>query len=356
MGLTLVEALENLLARVDTPGVRMFSRSIAQGETMGVSTGQIMRNLAMELRKRQRAYAEERAQKAPVKILFPILFLIMPALFIVLLLPVMISDHGRARLAAAVLRAQGPEPHASPRGRPGRRGVGRRSPTRRGAGSAACSGRRTCRRARASSSAPRGRSTRRSCGSRSTSSSSTPTRSWSRSCRTCGPFSTASCRGAREVVELRAGECERRGLALGDRVAWAARAADEAAPLATVTDLEGARRGAVVLASTDQRYLKLVRFLLDGKGIGVAASVPPQRAAEVAGGESADVVVIDAGAVTEGFRIANITRARRPEATVVLVGENVAGSAAGGMRVYEKWDETEGVVDAIEHAIERKAV
>ena len=79
-----------------------------------------------------------------------------------------------------------------------------------------------------------------------------------------GPFGTASCRGAREVVELRAGECERRGLALGDRVAWAARAADEAAPLA-VTDLEGARRGAVVLASTDQRYLKLVRFLLDGR-------------------------------------------------------------------------------------------
>ena len=91
MGLTLVEALENLLARVDTPGVRMFSRSIAQGETMGVSTGQIMRNLAIELRKRQRAAVEERAQKAPVKILFPILFLIMPALFIVLLLPVMIT-------------------------------------------------------------------------------------------------------------------------------------------------------------------------------------------------------------------------------------------------------------------------
>ena len=73
----------------------MFARSIAQGETMGVSTGQIMRNLAIEMRKRQRAYAEERAQKAPIKILFPILFLIMPALFIVLLLPVMIAHHGR---------------------------------------------------------------------------------------------------------------------------------------------------------------------------------------------------------------------------------------------------------------------
>jgi len=90
MGLTLVEALENLLNRINTSGVRMFVRSIAQGETMGVSTGQIMRNLALEMRKRQRAYAEERAQKAPVKILFPILFLIMPALFIVILMPVMI--------------------------------------------------------------------------------------------------------------------------------------------------------------------------------------------------------------------------------------------------------------------------
>jgi tight adherence protein C len=91
MGLTLVEALENLLGRMNTPGIRMFARSIAQGETMGVSTGQIMRNLAIELRKRQRAYAEERAQKAPVKVLFPILLLIMPSLFIVLLLPVMIN-------------------------------------------------------------------------------------------------------------------------------------------------------------------------------------------------------------------------------------------------------------------------
>ena len=126
--------------------------------------------------------------------------------------------------------------------------------------------------------------------------------------------------------------------------------------MAAVTDLEGERRGAVVLGSADQRYLKLVRFLLDGKGIGVAASVPPQSVAEAAGGESADVVVIDAGGVTEGFRLANITRARRPEATVVLVGENVAGSAAGGMRVYEKWDETEIVVDAIAHAIEQRAV
>ena len=140
------------------------------------------------------------------------------------------------------------------------------------------------------------------------------------------PFKTASCRGAREVVELRAGECDRRGLSLGDRVAWAARATADEVPTKVPTDLAGERHGAVVLASRDQRYLKLVRFLLDGKGIDVVASVPPSGAADAAGGEAADVVVIDTADTTvgEGLRLANVTRARRPEATVVLVGEQAA--------------------------------
>ena len=53
----------------------------------GVSTGQIMRNLALEMRKTRRAKAEERAQRAPLKMLFPLIFLIFPAMFIVLLGP-----------------------------------------------------------------------------------------------------------------------------------------------------------------------------------------------------------------------------------------------------------------------------
>jgi uncharacterized protein len=170
-------------------------------------------------------------------------------------------------------------------------------------------------------------------------------------------FKTASCRGAREIVELRAGECERRGLALGDRVAWAARAADEGAPVgAAVVELSPERRGAVVLASQDQRYLKLVRFLLDGKGIDVVASVPPQGAADAAGGEAADVVVIDAGAVGEGLRLASVTRARRPETTIVLVDDEPPEQPPMGVQFYAKWDDTEGVVAAIEHALEQKAV
>ena len=170
------------------------------------------------------------------------------------------------------------------------------------------------------------------------------------------PFKTASCRGAREVIELRAGECDRRGLSLGDRVAWAARANVDEVAVRPGAELAVDRRGSVVLASKDQRYLKLVRFLLDGKGIDVVASVPPSGAADAAGGESADVVVIDTGdMLTEGLRLANVTRARRPEATVVLVGERSEERSPVGMRIYEKWDETEGVVAAVESALARKA-
>jgi tight adherence protein C len=87
MGLAVNEALEGMLRRCETPALRTFVRSVIQGENLGVSTGQIMRNLAVEMRKRRRAKAEERAQKAPIKMLFPLIFLIFPSLFIVLLGP-----------------------------------------------------------------------------------------------------------------------------------------------------------------------------------------------------------------------------------------------------------------------------
>jgi tight adherence protein C len=76
-----------MLERSETPGLRSFIRSVLQGETLGVSIGQILRNVAIEMRKRRRALAEERAQKAPIKILFPLIFLIFPAMFVILLGP-----------------------------------------------------------------------------------------------------------------------------------------------------------------------------------------------------------------------------------------------------------------------------
>jgi tight adherence protein C len=87
MGLATSEALTNMVTRAGTPATRSFVRSLIQGETLGVSIGKIMRDLALEMRKRRRQVAEERAQKAPTKILFPLIFLIFPALFVVILGP-----------------------------------------------------------------------------------------------------------------------------------------------------------------------------------------------------------------------------------------------------------------------------
>jgi tight adherence protein C len=91
MGLAMSDALVHLLHRADTPSMRSFVRSVIQGENLGVSTGTIMRNIAVEMRKRRRKVAEERAQKAPIKLLFPLVFLIFPTMFIVLLLPAVFS-------------------------------------------------------------------------------------------------------------------------------------------------------------------------------------------------------------------------------------------------------------------------
>jgi tight adherence protein C len=91
MGLPAAQALDNILARSDTPAMRSFVRSVQQGESLGVSIGQIMRNLGLEMRQRRRAAAEARAQRAPVKMLFPLVLLIFPVIFIVLLVPAILS-------------------------------------------------------------------------------------------------------------------------------------------------------------------------------------------------------------------------------------------------------------------------
>jgi tight adherence protein C len=91
MGLTSLQALENMVSRCPTPAMRSFVRAMIQGERLGVSVGQILRSLALEMRKRRRAAAEEKAQKAPLKILFPLIFMIFPAMFVVILGPAIIG-------------------------------------------------------------------------------------------------------------------------------------------------------------------------------------------------------------------------------------------------------------------------
>jgi tight adherence protein C len=87
MGLGMSDALTNMLGRVDTPNVSAFVRSVVQGNALGVSMGIVMRNLAADMRVRRRQQAEERAHKAPVKMLFPLIFFMFPALGVVILGP-----------------------------------------------------------------------------------------------------------------------------------------------------------------------------------------------------------------------------------------------------------------------------
>ena len=87
LGLSLDRALRNMLERCDAPAVRAFVRAVAQGEVLGISLGQIMRELAGDMRTRRRQIVQEKAHKAPIKILFPLLFLILPSIFVVVLFP-----------------------------------------------------------------------------------------------------------------------------------------------------------------------------------------------------------------------------------------------------------------------------
>ena len=91
MGLTVQQAIESLGKRADTPNMRIFARSLTQGERLGVSISATMRNLSLEMRKRRKAAAEEIAQKMPIKMLFPLILFIFPAMFIVILVPMAIN-------------------------------------------------------------------------------------------------------------------------------------------------------------------------------------------------------------------------------------------------------------------------
>jgi len=85
------EALKKLTDRVATPEIAAFVRSIIQADQLGISLGRILRVQAADSRLRRQAAAEEKAMKAPVKMLFPTVLLIFPAVFIVVLGPAVIA-------------------------------------------------------------------------------------------------------------------------------------------------------------------------------------------------------------------------------------------------------------------------
>ena len=172
-----------------------------------------------------------------------------------------------------------------------------------------------------------------------------------------GQWRTVSCRGAREVVELSAGECRRRGLEVGDRVAWASRsAADARADRAAgvFEDEVDEPRARVLVASRDPRFLRLARFLLGGRDFEVEELTSPERLPEAILEPTVDIAVLDgADTVAEAFRTANAARARRPEVPVVIAADT-GGKSPSGMRVFDRWNETEELLQDVERLLSER--
>ena len=86
-GASRVDAMRNMEKRVNIPELRSFVLAIIQADTFGVSIGRVLRAQAEEMRLKRKQLAEEKAQKVTVKILFPLIFGIMPVLFVVIIGP-----------------------------------------------------------------------------------------------------------------------------------------------------------------------------------------------------------------------------------------------------------------------------
>jgi len=84
IGIPRARALENLLERTDVPDLRGFVHAFSHAERYGIPIAQVLRVQAAELRDKRRQRAEERALKIPVKLVFPVVLCILPALFVVL--------------------------------------------------------------------------------------------------------------------------------------------------------------------------------------------------------------------------------------------------------------------------------
>jgi tight adherence protein C len=87
MGENRADALRRLAERVPSDAMRTFVQTLVQSEGVGMSRTQILRSQAADLRTKWQLEAEERAQKAPVKMLFPIVIFILPVMFVVILGP-----------------------------------------------------------------------------------------------------------------------------------------------------------------------------------------------------------------------------------------------------------------------------
>lgn len=91
LGRPRVEALEDMARRCKVEELTNFVQAVVQSEQLGVGIANVLRIQSEEIRRRRRQRAEEQGQKAPLKMLFPMVGCIFPTLFIVLLGPAVVE-------------------------------------------------------------------------------------------------------------------------------------------------------------------------------------------------------------------------------------------------------------------------
>jgi tight adherence protein C len=87
IGRSRTDALRGMADRTTVPEIRTFASALVQAGELGVPIGRVLREQAGEMRVRRRQRAEEKAQKVTVKIMFPLIFCIFPALIVVIIGP-----------------------------------------------------------------------------------------------------------------------------------------------------------------------------------------------------------------------------------------------------------------------------
>lgn len=94
IGMARSQAMRSLGERTTLPELRGFANSMVQADAFGIPVGQVLRVQSAEMRIKRRQRAEEKAQKVPVKIMVPLIFCILPTLFISVLGPAAIAIIG----------------------------------------------------------------------------------------------------------------------------------------------------------------------------------------------------------------------------------------------------------------------
>lgn len=91
IGVGRTDAFRALGERTTLPELKGFVTAMVQADSFGVPVGQVLRVQSKEMRVKRRQRAEEKAQKVPVKILFPLVFFVLPCLLIVVIGPAVLS-------------------------------------------------------------------------------------------------------------------------------------------------------------------------------------------------------------------------------------------------------------------------